>query len=470
MVPDPSPTRATADREARRRRVLTALAVALVAVLAAGVGFLLGRGDDGERRAAEPPASGPGPERRSDRAGRLAVGLVTRDVAALTPPADGPIDGYDVPRRLVAAIAPRHVRIDVRWDQLQPAADVPLDPARVNDDGCGREATPPCGPPVSLTALFQRIAAQQAAHPGAFRPLISFWGMPTWAGEPPGDGCRHERVRAAARPLATGREADFRAAIRTVWTALRDAGIAAADWTPWNEPNAPYFLDPQRAACARDAEPRSPAPYARMAVAMDAELRELGGRDADAADRHRLVLGEVAAWGAPTARVVAADEFLRALPDDVLCRADVIGLHGYVDARPRSGRGEPVAAALGEVERRPCLDDTAVWITETGTGAPGAGRERTGDDATQRAECRLMGDQLTRWYHHPRVEAAFQYSVRDDAAFPTGIVDERARTAYPVADVWAAWGGARAPDGPPPPVPSDCLESDEDRDAAAPPG
>nr|MBF6620532.1 hypothetical protein [Patulibacter sp.] len=398
------------------------------------------------------------------------VGLVSRDVAALTPLSAGPIAGYDAARDAVGAIAPRHVRIDVRWDQLQPSADAPLDPSRVTDDGCGREAAPPCGPPISLTALFAQLAAQQAAHPGAFRPLITFWGMPDWAGEPPTEGCRSDEVRAGARPLAEGREVAYQAAIRSVWTALRDAGVAASDWTPWNEPNAPYFLDPQRASCSRDADPRSPAEYGRMVAAMDEVLRALRGSDPAAAAAHRLVVGEVAAWGAPSTRAVPADEFLRGLPDDVLCRADVVGLHGYLDARPPLGRGEPVAAALGEIERRPCLDDAPVWITETGVGAPGSGRDRDGDREVLRDECRLMGDQLTRWYHHPRITAAFQYSVRDDAAFPTGLVDERVRTTYPVADVWSAWGGERAPDGPPAPVPAACLTAGKDGSAAAPPG
>lgn len=460
-------------RSSRRRRGALAVGALLAALLLVAVGYVLGGagGDDAADRAGTGRAPAPAPQpSRADRSEQLAVGLVSRDVAALTPPSAGPIAGYDVARDLVGAMAPRSVRIDVRWDQLQPEADAPLDPARIHDDGCGRDAAPPCGPPISLTAVLAQVAARQREHPGAFRPLITFWGMPAWAGEPPADGCRHDRVRPGARPLAPGQEDAYRAAIRSVWTAVRDAGIAASDWTPWNEPNAPYFLDPQRARCSRDAEPRSPGPYERMVRAMDEELRALRGADPVAGADHRLVVGEVAAWGAPSPRVVPADEFLRALPDDVLCRADVIGLHGYLDARPRAGRGEPVAAALGEVERRPCLDDAPVWITETGVGAPGSGRERRDDPATLRAECRLMADQLTRWFHHPRIAAAFQYSVRDDAAFPTGLVDEGVATAYPVAAVWTAWGGRRAPTDPPPAVPRACLDAADDGSATAPPG
>ncbi len=459
-------------RATRRSRGWLAVGAVVTAVLLVALGYLLGGGrgtDDDPVTTAEPPPPAPAPT-RPDRSGRLEVGLVSRDAAALTPLRAGPIEGYDAAREVVEEMVPRQIRIDVRWDQLQPSADAPLDPDRVHDDGCGREAAPPCGSPISLSAVLAQVAAQQAAHPGAFRPLITFWGMPEWAGEAPAEGCRIERVRAGARPLAEGREAAYRAAIRQVWTALRDAGLEASDWTPWNEPNAPYFLDPQRASCSRDAEPRSPAEYARMVVAMDDELRVLRGADPAATGNHRLVVGEVAAWGAPASRVVTSDEFLRELPDAVLCRADVIGLHGYLDARPRLGRGEPVSAALGEIERRRCLDDVPVWITETGVGAPGSGRERATDSRTLRDECRLMGDQLTRWFHHPRITAAFQYSVRDDAAFPTGLVDERVRRTYPVADVWTAWGGRRAADDPAAPVPPDCLTASTDGSAADPPG
>lgn len=471
---EPTPSRVTGPG-ARRQRTVLAVAALLVALLLVALGYLLGTAGDDDPAGQRPEertraAPAPAPPPRTDRSGELAVGLVSRDVAALTPPSAGPIAGYDAAREVVTAMAPRHLRIDVRWDQLQPSADAPLDPDRVHDDGCGRDAAPPCGPPASLSAVLAQVAAQQRAHPGAFRPLITFWGMPEWAGEAPAEGCRHDRVRPGARPLAPGREDAYQAAIRSVWTALRDAGISESDWTPWNEPNAPYFLDPQRASCTRDAEPRSPAPYGRMAVAMDEVLRALRGEGPDAARDHRLVLGEVAAWGAPSSRAVPADEFLRALPDDVLCRADVVGLHGYLDARPRDGRGEPVAAALGEVERRPCLASVPVWITETGVGAPGAGRERSSDRATLHDECRLMHDQLTRWYHHPRITAALQYSVRDDAAFPTGLVDEAVERTYPVAAAWAAWGGRRAPDGPPPTTPSGCLTASPDGAASAPPG
>ena len=47
--------------------------------------------------------------------------------------------------------------------------------------------------------------------------------------------------------------------------------------------------------------------------------------------------------------------------------------------------------------------------------------------------------------------AAFQYTVRDDPAFPVGLADSRLRRAWPAFALLRAWGGERAPEAPPPP-------------------
>jgi hypothetical protein len=295
--------------------------------------------------------------------------------------------------------------------------------------------------------------------------------MPDWAGAPV-DGCDGAQAREGAQPLAPGREDAYRAAIAAVWGAVRAAGSDGADWTPWNEPNAPYFLDPQRAACTPTGEPRSPAQFSRLVVAMDAELDRLRAQQPEGSPgrEDRLVVGELAAWGAPSRRAVPTDEFLRALPDDVLCRADVLSVHGYLEARPRSGKGEPIAAGLRELDRRPCLDGRPAWITETAVGAPRAGGSRDAAGETLKAECRLMDRQLDRWYHDPRVTAAFQYSVREDPYFPTGLLDEGLDRSFPVARVWAAWGGDRDPGAAPPAAPAACRADEDGAGDAAPPG
>lgn len=448
----------------RRRRVLLALvAVALVIVGATG-GYLVG-----DRSPTSAPRSPPATTSASTpRPPTLAVGLVSTDAGVLTPPGAPEIPGFDAARALVEKIAPRFVRIDLRWDLLQPDADRPLDPDRVVGDGCGRESAPPCSGPASLRRTLTALKAAQVRHPGSYRPLISFWGMPTWAGAAPAAGCDVDAVRAGARPLAPEQEPAYRAAIAGVRAALTAAGIGGADWTPWNEPNAPYFLGPQRAACRADADPISVGAYGRLVAAMDEELQSL--HRAGSARGDRLVVGELATWEAGSARVVPADAFLRALPDAVLCRADVVSLHGYLEARSRRSRGEPVGAALRELDRRPCLNDRPAWITETGVGAPHSNARRSVRPAVLTEECGLLQRQLQRWWRDPRITAAFQYSVRDDPAFPTGLLNEALTRTYPAAAVWQAWGGSRDPAAVPPALPAGCAAVEPPGRSAAPPG
>jgi hypothetical protein len=464
-VPSPGPP--------RRRAVLVALVGLVLLVVGLALGRLTAPDDDRSASAVPPAPTTTATTAQAPsvvRAPTLSVGIVTNDVGALTPPAT-PVPAFERAQALTDRIAPRFVRIDVRWDLIQPDEAAPFDPGRVIGDGCGRERAQPCSGPQSLTRTLAAVKAAQVAHPGHYRPLISFWGIPNWAGDV-GDGCEAAKAREGAQPLAPGKEPAYKAMVAAIWGAVRAAGIEGADWTPWNEPNAPYFIDPQRSACTPDAEPRSPESFSRMVVAMDEELERLRATTpaGSPARGDRLVVGELAGWGAPSRRAVPTDEFLRALPDDVLCRADVISVHGYLEAHPRNGKGEPVAAGLRELDRRPCLDGRPAWITETAVGAPRSGGERDTARGTLQFECRLMDQQLRRWYRDPRVTAAFQYSVRTDPAFPTGLMDEGLNRTFPVAKVWEAWGGDRDPAAEPPALPSGCRERDDGAGDAAAPG
>jgi hypothetical protein len=55
------------------------------------------------------------------------------------------------------------------------------------------------------------------------------------------------------------------------------------------------------------------------------------------------------------------------------------------------------------------------------------------------------------------VEAAFQYTFRDDPAFPVGLADARLTRTWPTYDEWLAWGGDRPPGGPAPDLPAACA-------------
>ena len=78
------------------------------------------------------------------------------------------------------------------------------------------------------------------------------------------------------------------------------------------------------------------------------------------------------------------------------------------------------------------------------------------DDASLRAQCRAQDAALRRWADDPRVDAAFQYTFREDTAYPVGLADAALTRAYPTYDLWAAWG-AREPSDPPPALPQACA-------------
>ena len=60
-----------------------------------------------------------------------------------------------------------------------------------------------------------------------------------------------------------------------------------------------------------------------------------------------------------------------------------------------------------------------------------------------------MHRRLLRWYEDPRVTAAFQYTLREDDRFPTGLVTTDLQHAVPALKEWQAWGD-RDPAAPPP--------------------
>jgi hypothetical protein len=112
-----------------------------------------------------------------------------------------------------------------------------------------------------------------------------------------------------------------------------------------------------------------------------------------------------------------------------------------------------VEAAL---DARGCGRRHRVWITETGVGGPRPGGRRPTDPASLRAQCRAMDGQLGRWHRDPRVEAAFQYSFREDDLFPVGLVDPTLVRVYEPYDAWAAWARRQRPTDPPPAPPGGC--------------
>ena len=67
-----------------------------------------------------------------------------------------------------------------------------------------------------------------------------------------------------------------------------------------------------------------------------------------------------------------------------------------------------------------------------------------------------MDGLLRRWHGDTRVEAAFQYSFREDDRFPVGLVDPALTRVYEPYEAWAAWAHRRRPSDAPPALPAAC--------------
>ena len=151
------------------------------------------------------------------------------------------------------------------------------------------------------------------------------------------------------------------------------------------------------------------------------------------------MLGELAALDERKPQTTPVGEFLGRLPRATVCRARVFTQHGDVDGF------DPTGQVAGAVRRFRCGRPFEIWMTETGVGAPGSGRTRSLAPAVQRRECRALHRRLRRWWADDRVTAAFQYTLREDPIFPTGLVVTSLQAAYPTLGEWQAWGGARRP-------------------------
>jgi hypothetical protein len=306
---------------------------------------------------------------------------------------------------------------------------------------------PPCVPFDGLRDVLRAVRSQQRAG-GGFEVLVAPYGVPDWAARRAG-GCERSNIGPRSRPITDEGLNAFRALIGSLLGLAREERVALRWWTPWNEPNGPFFVSPQREGCSTNSTALAPGVYTRLARAMREELEAAPGRQG-------LVVGELADVEDRRRYAASIPEFFDALPDDVLCAAEVFSQHAYA----QRGQEADDPGAVGRLQRtlagRRCTRGKPIWVTETGVGGAHVGDRRAGGPRTQRADCRAMAVTLARWRRDPRVTAAFQYAFRDDPVFPVGLVDTSLTRTWPAYDLWLAWGGGRAPDGPEPPLPAAC--------------
>jgi hypothetical protein len=372
-----------------------------------------------------PPARtvAPAPRRAPRRAASgLVLGVTEANPPLLAPGASPP--GFAVWRDRLAALRPRYLRLLIDWAHVQPTPAPPNWAAPA--DGCLRGHAP-CAPYAGVRDQL-RAAAAAGVH-----VVFTFLNTPAWAAAP-AVGC--ERAGTGPQSRLPSDPAHFTALVRSLVAEARADGVSEAWWSAWNEPNHPAFLNPQRARCDSGAPTLAARGYAILVRAMQRGL-------AGAAAPQHLVLGDVAGIDAPHTHATGAAEFAAALPSDVACLPGVWAQHAYVVAPgPLGGDdhkppgSEPL---LHGVERALAGHGCGgppphFWITETGVEA------RVGTRG-----CHAMARALGVWARDPRVDAAFQYTFRDDTAFPVGLADAALSGLHSAYAAWHAYAGGARP-------------------------
>ncbi|MCW2993895.1 MAG: hypothetical protein JWQ18_1390, partial [Conexibacter sp.] len=268
----------------------------------------------------------------------------------------------------------------VFWNQLQPDPAQPADlhhPA----DGCLR-GQPPCGAFAGIADELAAIATLQRKGLGVPQVEIVIAGVPAWAANP-ASGCERKDASATNRPInAAGLEA-YKALLTQLAALAAQQGASVRWWSPWNEPNHPAFISPQRAQCSASSPSLAPAVYGQLVLAAKAALDAVPGDQ-------QLVLGEMAGSTVASPRRSTVQEFVAGLPDAVACASRTWSQHDYAQVDPDPGKPDPVLALERALDTRTCTRGAHIWVTETGVGGKDPGGSRPTGDAALRAQCRAQ--------------------------------------------------------------------------------
>jgi hypothetical protein len=328
----------------------------------------------------------------------------------------------------VAALHPGYARVFVDWDRIQPDPSRPADLAHPVD-GCAR-GTPPCLSYGGLRATLGEIARLQRAH-GGWQVLMVIYGVPRWAARTP-SGCERPGTTAFSRPITAAGLVAYRRLIGQILALGRRVGVGLRWWAPWNEPDHPAFISPQRAGCGPASTLVAAEVYAQLVRAASVQLA------ADATP-HELVLGELAGFTQPSAYATTAAQFVASLPSDVACSGAVWSVHQYARPSPPGGE-DPVAALERALDARACTRGKHVWVDEAGAG------NLPGDtDPSRTQSCAVLAADAAIWAADPRIDVAMQYTARDDPFFPVGLADARLTHLWPSYGVWSALTAGRVP-------------------------
>ena len=273
------------------------------------------------------PAAGPG----------LAVGLTEFNANLVASPATKQLPPpWAGVRDALGAIKPAFFRLVIDWRSIQPTADQPAN-LDAPHTGCVRDVGP-CLEFGGVRELLKALASRQAE--GGWETLVVITDTPDWAAAPAG-GCERETTQARNRPPRADALGAYRQLVADLLAAATQQGAALRYWSPWNEPNLPPFISPQRAACDTASPSLAPAVYAQIAEAM------IGALD-DAPGDQQLVIGETAGILKSTKLVTSVPEFIAGLPENIVCASTVYTQHAYV------GGPDPVDAVADALAKRNC--------------------------------------------------------------------------------------------------------------------
>jgi hypothetical protein len=273
---------------------------------------------------------------------------------------------------------------------------------------------------------LKAIAQAQHADKDRWQVLVVLSGTPEQLARP-ASGCERAGTQTRSRPPRTDALGAYKDFITKLLDEAKTEHVELRYFSPWNEPNHPFFISPQRTACKAQAPSAATTPYAELAKAMKEALDDYPGDQ-------EMVLGETAGLLDRKSSYTGVGEFIRNLPREVVCSAVAYGQHGYI------GGPNPVDDVEKALRTKHCDRTLEVWMTETGAGRPRRGekRDRTGKGLVR--ACREIRKRLKTWYDDPRVTAAFQYTLREDDRFPTGLITTELTEAYPALKEWQAWG------------------------------
>ena len=385
----------------------------------------------------EEPAPEPTPEplwKSLERRGKhISVGITEQNPNFVSP-SPGVPPPFARWRDALGKMHPELYRLVVYWPAIQPSANAPADLNAING-GCLRDV-PPCAGYLGIRDQLRALAARQAE--GGWEGFVVIAGTPEWAARPP-SGCERRRIGPTNRMPRTDALPAYAKLISRILKAAKKEGATLRYWAPWNEPNHPYSSSPQRAAPCSAAQPTvSPPPYIELANTLKRVLAKAPGDQG-------YVLGEVAVMVRRLYITTTVNEFLDAMPAKLLCGARAWSQHTYIG-------GEDVLDDVDQRLKAKGCGDMAIWMTETGAGAPRTATARTGGRAAEISGCRAVHRILKTWYRDRRITAAVQYTLREDDVFPTGLVTTDLARAYPALKEWQQWGlrARERPEDPPP--------------------